>query len=48
MRGSSAKSLTAVLSVVGGVTGVKAASALGAELFAVTATLDREVALRRV
>jgi F-type H+-transporting ATPase subunit delta len=48
MRGSSAKSLTAVLSAVGGVTGVKAASVLGAELFAVTATLDREVALRRV
>lgn len=48
MRGSSAKSLDAVLAVVSGVSGVKKAAALGSELLTAVAVLDREVALRRV
>lgn len=48
MRGSSAKSLDAVLAVVSGVSGVKKAAVLGSELLTVVAVLDREVALRRL
>lgn len=48
MRGSSAKSLDAVLAVVSGASGVKKSAALGAELLTVVAVLDREVALRRI
>ena len=48
MRGSSAKSLNAVLAVVSGASGVKKSAALGSEVLTVVAVLDREVALRRI